>query len=145
MNGIPRSAAFVILGLVAMSGIDSAAAVAHRAGDRDSSGARCIAVVTGLGLPETALFDARRGVFLVSEIVGGPTTKDHNGRIIAVGLDGRRAPSPVVAGGWAGATLHAPKGMLLAGDTLWVADIDAVRAFDRRTGAPIATRTAPCT
>ena len=136
MNGIPCSAVVAVLGLVALPGMGSAA---HRAGDRDSSGARCIAVVTGLGLPETALFDARRGVFLVSEIVGGPTTKDHNGRIIAVGLDGRREPDPVVAGGSAGATLHAPKGMLLVGDTLWVADIDAVRAFDRHTGAPIAT------
>jgi sugar lactone lactonase YvrE len=115
----------------------AAAESLHRAGDRDSSGARCIAVVSGLGLPETAVFDARRGMFLISEIVGGPTTKDGNGRILAVGIDGRRQEAPVVVGGAAGATLHAPKGMLLIGDTLWVADIDAVRAFHRRTGAPI--------
>jgi sugar lactone lactonase YvrE len=29
--------------------------------------------------------------------------------------------------------------MALAGDTLWVADIDVVRGFNRRTGAPVAT------
>ncbi len=139
MIRIPRSAAYAFVALVTLSGTSRAATVVHRSGDRDASGARCIAVVDGLGLPETALFDARRGVFLISEIVGGPTTKDDNGRIIAVGLDGKRVPGEVVAGGTAGATLNAPKGMLLEGDTLWVADIDAVRAFDRRTGAPIAS------
>ena len=34
-------------------------------------------------------------------------------------------------------TLNAPKGMGLLGDTLWIADIDAVRAFNARTGAPV--------
>jgi sugar lactone lactonase YvrE len=38
-----------------------------------------------------------------------------------------------------GVTLHAPKGMAIQGDTLWVADIDVLRGFHRRTGAPIAT------
>ena len=34
-------------------------------------------------------------------------------------------------------TLHAPKGMAISGDTLWVADLDAVRGFNRRSGAPL--------
>jgi sugar lactone lactonase YvrE len=34
-------------------------------------------------------------------------------------------------------TLNAPKGLAVLGDTLWVADIDVVRAFNARTGAPI--------
>jgi sugar lactone lactonase YvrE len=42
-----------------------------------------------------------------------------------------------IAGGRGGARLNAPKGMAIAGDTLWVADIDAARAFDRRSGKPI--------
>src|SRR5207253_654094 len=37
-----------------------------------------------------------------------------------------------------GVTLNAPKGMAIVGDTLWVADIDVLRAFDRRTGRPLA-------
>src|SRR5690606_27467662 len=36
-------------------------------------------------------------------------------------------------------TLNAPKGMALVGDTLWVADIDAVRAFDVNTGNQLAS------
>ena len=33
-------------------------------------------------------------------------------------------------------SLDAPKGMAIVGDTLWVADIDAVRGFNRKTGGP---------
>src|SRR5256885_8154331 len=40
-----------------------------------------------------------------------------------------------IEGGRTGVTLHAPKGMALNGDTLWVADIDVVRAFNAKTGA----------
>ena len=35
-------------------------------------------------------------------------------------------------------TLNAPKGRAINGDTLWVADIDVARAFNKRTGAVIA-------
>ena len=35
---------------------------------------------------------------------------------------------------------NGPKGMALVGDTLWVADVDAVRAFNRKTGAPACGR-----
>jgi hypothetical protein len=44
-----------------------------------------------------------------------------------------------IAGGANGVTLNAPKSMALQADTLWVADIDAVRGFNRRTGAPVAS------
>ncbi|MGH7700779.1 MAG: SMP-30/gluconolactonase/LRE family protein [Gemmatimonadales bacterium] len=42
-----------------------------------------------------------------------------------------------IEGGRNGVTLHAPKGLALLGDTLWVADIDMVRAFDAKSGAPV--------
>jgi len=44
-----------------------------------------------------------------------------------------------IAGGRGGAVLNAPKGMAIKGDTLWVADIDAARAFDKRSGKPLTT------
>jgi len=47
-------------------------------------------------------------------------------------------PKILIQGGKGGVTLDAPKGLALVGDTLWVADINHVRAFNRRTGAPIA-------
>jgi DNA-binding beta-propeller fold protein YncE len=48
-----------------------------------------------------------------------------------------------VAGGVGGATLHAPRGMAITGDTLWVADVDGVAGFNRRTGASVGTITFP--
>jgi sugar lactone lactonase YvrE len=44
-----------------------------------------------------------------------------------------------VMGGRNGVTLNAPKGTAITGDTLWVTDLDAVRGFNRFTGAPLAT------
>ena len=43
-----------------------------------------------------------------------------------------------IEGGKKGVTLNAPKGLAISGDTLWVADIDFARAFNKRTGAAIA-------
>jgi hypothetical protein len=40
-------------------------------------------------------------------------------------------------------TLHAPKGMALKGDTLFVADIDVLRLFHRVTGEPVGERAVP--
>jgi hypothetical protein len=40
-------------------------------------------------------------------------------------------------------TLHAPKGLAIVGDTLFVADIDSVRAFHRTTGQPLGARGVP--
>jgi hypothetical protein len=42
-------------------------------------------------------------------------------------------------GGVNGVVLNSPKGTALHGDTLWVADIDVLRAFDRHSGAPLAS------
>ncbi|MBI4715890.1 MAG: hypothetical protein HY760_08145, partial [Nitrospirae bacterium] len=39
-----------------------------------------------------------------------------------------------VEGGKSGVTLHAPKGLAVVGDVLYVTDIDAVRGFDKETG-----------
>ena len=44
-----------------------------------------------------------------------------------------------VKGGVNGVVLHAPKGMAIVGDTLWVTDIDALRGFDKRSGTPVAS------
>jgi sugar lactone lactonase YvrE len=44
---------------------------------------------------------------------------------------------PFIVSGKNGVTLDAPKGMAIQGDTLWVADIDVLRGFDRHTGTPV--------
>jgi sugar lactone lactonase YvrE len=94
----------------------------------------------GFKTPESVRYDADLDVFFVSNINGNPSQKDGNGYIARVdATNPTGVPSTVIEGGKNGVTLNAPKGMAIVGDTLWVADIDAVRAFNKRTGAPIAT------
>lgn len=89
--------------------------------------------------PEAARFDPGLGVYFVANVNGDPSGKDGNGYISRITRDGQMDSLKFIAGGRGGAKLDAPKGMAIAGDTLWVADIDAARAFDKRSGKPIAT------
>lgn len=92
---------------------------------------------TGMKVPESVRYDADLDVFYVANINGNPSQKDNNGFIARVRADSTGVMTMLVEGGKAGATLHAPKGMALKGDTLFVADIDALRMFNRRTGASL--------
>lgn len=93
----------------------------------------------GFKVPESVRYDAALDAFFVSNIDGNPSNKDNNGYIARLDAANPTTATVVVQGGQNGVTLHAPKGMAIAGDTLWVADIDAVRAFDKNTGASLAT------
>ncbi|MCI0689407.1 MAG: hypothetical protein L0Y54_19550, partial [Sporichthyaceae bacterium] len=64
---------------------------------------------------------------------------DNNGFISRLTADGMVDSLRFITGGRDGVTLHAPRGLVIVGDTLWASDIDAVRGFDRRTGAPLAS------
>lgn len=93
----------------------------------------------GLDSPESAIFDSIQGVWFVSNIVGGSTEKDHNGFISRLKGDGLLDSLHFIRSGVNGALLDAPKGLALHGDTIWTADIDVARAFDSRSGKPLAT------
>lgn len=94
-------------------------------------------VIAGLRTPESVKVDAEQDVYFVSNIDGNPSARDGNGFIARVHPDSLDTPQlDWVRGGRTGITLNAPKGMAIQGDTLWVADIDALRAFNRRTGRP---------
>ncbi|HEX4935162.1 MAG TPA: SMP-30/gluconolactonase/LRE family protein, partial [Gemmatimonadaceae bacterium] len=91
----------------------------------------------GFKVPESVRYDAALDAYFVSSIDGNPNQKDNNGSIVRLDAGNPTTPVDVVRGGVKGATLNAPKGMAIAGDTLWVADIDVVRAFDKNTGEAI--------
>jgi sugar lactone lactonase YvrE len=93
--------------------------------------------VAGFRTPESVIWYAAPDVYLVSNIHGNPGDKDNNGFITRVTPEGSIDNSFIV-GGRNGVTLNAPKGLALVGDTLWVTDIDEVRAFHANTGAPLA-------
>jgi len=96
-----------------------------------------VASVGGFQTPESVKWDSAQDVYFVSNINGAPGAKDGNGYITRLGPAGMVMDSAFIKG------LNAPKGLALAHDTLWVADIDQVRAFNARTGAPVATVPVP--
>lgn len=99
-----------------------------------------IASPGGFIQPEAVRYDPDQDVYFVNSWGNGdPGAKDNNGFISRMTPDGTVERLQFIAGGAGGATLHAPRGMTIVGDTLWVVDADAVRAFNRRTGAPLAT------
>ncbi len=105
--------------------------------------AACSQDPPGFDTPESALHDAVADVYLVSNIHGAPLAKDGNGYIARVSPEDGSMQRWWIAGGKNGVTLHAPKGMALVGDVLWVADIDVLRRFDRTSGAPLGETAIP--
>ena len=98
-----------------------------------------MSVIDSFRTPESVLYDEASDRYLVSNINGAPTAKDGNGFISIVGPSGRVTELKWIEGGKNGVTLNAPKGMGIRGDTLFVADIDEVRMFNRTNGHPVGT------
>ncbi|MFT7581889.1 MAG: sugar lactone lactonase YvrE [Myxococcota bacterium] len=91
----------------------------------------------GLSTPEGVVHDTVADVYLVSNIEGSPLEKDGKAYIVRVKPDGTLMEPRWIDAATEGVTLNAPKGLALDGDTLYVADIDTIRTFDRATGKPI--------
>src|SRR5688572_26415285 len=91
----------------------------------------------GFNVPESVRYDAELDVYYVTNINGNPSQRDNNGFIARVRADSTSVMTILVEGGKGGNSgmrLNAPKGMALRGDTLFVADIDMLRMFHRRSG-----------
>ena len=111
---------------------------ACRSGEaRELSHARRAHVIQGFAFPESVRYDPDQDVYFVSNMQGPGSAKDGNGYIARVPAGDLGKIEIFIRSGVNGATLDAPKGMAIQGDTLWVADIDVMRAFHRRTGAPL--------
>jgi hypothetical protein len=90
--------------------------------------------IKDLAAPESALYYAKEDVYLISNINGSPSAVDGNGFISRDSTDGTKVVAKWIEGGKNGVKLDAPKGLGIAGDTLYVADITRVRTFDLKTG-----------
>ncbi|MDH3458280.1 MAG: hypothetical protein OER90_15670 [Gemmatimonadota bacterium] len=113
------------------------------AGDRPATNEPISVAGVGLETPESVLHDQTDDVYLVSNINGNPLAKDGNGFISRIAPDGTVLTLKWIDGETPNVTLHAPKGLAIRGDTLFVADIDVVRLFDRRTGDAVGTWNVP--
>ena len=127
----------IVTCLIAAQSISLATAL--RAQDKPAR----ISVVEGFSIPVAAVYDARRNAYLVSSVNGVADVADNNGFISVVSADGKMKSRKWIEGGKEGVVLDGPKGIALSGNTIWIADITVVRAFDRRDGAPIRTIKVP--
>ena len=98
-----------------------------------------VSVTEGFSTPESVLWDAEQQVWFVSNINGNPVARDGNGFISRLDKDGKVDSLHFAQSGRGGVVLNGPKGLAITGDTLWVADIDAVRGINRKTGAMVAS------
>ena len=89
--------------------------------------------VAGFPFPESVGCDAKGKALYVSQFVSAlkPEEKDGKGRISKVGLDGKMIEEQFLPA--AGHVLNKPKGIWVAGNRLWVTDIDVVWVFDTET------------
>jgi sugar lactone lactonase YvrE len=98
-----------------------------------------IAWLGDLHQPEAVRYDPEQDVFFISNMVGFGSVKDANGYIVEVKAGDLSIGKVFAENGRAGVILDAPKGMTISGDTLWVCDIDVMRAINRKTGVYIGT------
>jgi outer membrane protein assembly factor BamB len=118
-----------------------AAAQPERPPDRLTVPPERVRELTGFRNPESARYDALRDVWYVSNMNGPASARDRNGYISRITGDLERVDTLFIASDTApgGVALHAPKGMAIVGDTLWVADINALHGFDASSGAHLVT------
>lgn len=90
----------------------------------DFVGARLLASNKGFKIPESITLDTRNNYIYVSNINGEPDVKDSSGYITRVMLSGEIIDTLPIA------NLNAPKGMTVAGQTLFIADIDRIVVYN---------------
>lgn len=83
---------------------------------------------TIVAVPESVLFDAKKGVLYVSQIDGAPDGRDGKGGIAKMNLKGKMIKQNWVRG------LNAPKGMGIYKNKFYAADLTEVVEIDLRRG-----------
>lgn len=108
--------------------------VAGFLGAADAKGPDSVEIKAELKAPESFCHDPGTGDYFISNVNGTPTEIDNNGYITRLGPDLTVKDARFIAGGAKGLTLNAPKGMAILDNTLYVADIDSVRAYSLPDG-----------
>ncbi len=99
-----------------------------------SSGLLHAAQITGLEAPNSFVGDLQGKEFFISNVNGEPDARDNNGFITKVDAEGKVLNLKFIQGGIVDVMLHAPKGLAIVDQTLYVADLDQLKGFDKATG-----------
>lgn len=102
--------------------------VSYNAFSIEPSGLHLVDTLSDFATPESVIYDTKRDVVYVSNIDGSSVAKDGNGFITRIQVSptgGKLLERKWVEGG-----LHAPKGMAIHGNRLYVSDIDHIVEID---------------
>lgn len=83
---------------------------------------------TIIAIPESVLPDTKKGILYVTLIDGGGWDADGKGGIAKLDIDGKKYKSDWFVG------MHAPKGMAIVDDKMYVADMNQVYVIDIKKG-----------
>jgi len=89
--------------------------------------------ITGLDGPEAVRYDPDQKVYFIANFTGGGNDQDSTGFITKADAEGKIVELKFMTG-TEEMPLHAPRGMYIVDETLWVADILGVHGFDKTTG-----------
>jgi len=92
---------------------------------------------SGFANPYGVVIDEKTGFIYVSNVNGDPDAKDDNGFISRLKSDGTVDQLRFIDGASADIILHAPKGMAILGNFLYVCDLDKIHGYDLTTGKQI--------
>ena len=95
--------------------------------------------VTDLQTPYSFVSNSAGQEYFISSVNGDAQSADNNGFITKLDASGKLINLKFIQGGTDGITLNAPKGMALVEQTLYVADLDTLRAFDTVSGKPVSS------
>jgi sugar lactone lactonase YvrE len=92
---------------------------------------------------ESCTFDPARNLILAMNAGNAETIEKNDGFVSLINPDGSVHTSKWIGATRDGLTLNQPLGSAIANGVLYAADIDTVRSFDLKTGAPKAAVTIP--
>ncbi|WP_130537467.1 hypothetical protein [Thiomicrorhabdus indica] len=93
----------------------------------------------GFATPESVEYYADQDVYLVTNINGSPFDADDNGFISKLSPDGKVIDLKWIDGANEKVELHAPKGMTIIGNKLFVADITQIQVFELPSGKQLSS------
>ncbi len=95
--------------------------------------------ITQLSSPLSFIAHPSGEGYFIANANGELGAPDNNGFISKLDQDGNLLDRHFIQGGRGDTILHSPHGMGIAGDTLYVADINVIRGFHAQSGKPTVT------